>query len=339
MFQFGVGGMYGRPVRGNLATPSGPQIFGTIQDVSVEFNQKLVQLRGQLKGPDDVAPGDMDIKGKGAFGRIEVEIYNSLFFGGTISTGVKKVVGYPGEAHIVPASGANTVLTFTSVAVDALYNTAEYVYASYTGAAPVVGDVMNVTGFVTGGNNVTGATILDVSGTVVAVLLTTQANETHAGTGTIHRAGTLTVNNAGTLFINDLGVKYALTGQQLQQVPSFPAVGEYSVDETPGTGAGAYTFNGGDVGAALLFFYAYTDASDGETLLVSNEVQGYGPVFELYLMMPYQGANGLHLFQCRTSKMSAPLKRDNYLISDFEFESYPNAAGQWFEWFQINPGN
>lgn len=258
-FEFGVGGLYGRPTGGNVATPSGPQIFGTIQDVSVEFDQKLVDLRGQLKGPDDVAPSDMTIKGKSGFGRIEVEIYNSLFFGGasTISAGIKKVPPYPGEAQTVPASPGPYTVTVT--------NSAD--------------------------------------------------------------------------FINDLGVKYASTGGQLWQVAAGgEGKGKYSVVES-GSGKGVYTFSSDDAGAELLFFYAYTDSADGETMLVTNQLQGYGPIFELYLMMPYQGNNGLHLFQCRASKMSAPMKRDGYLISDFEFESYQNAAGQWFEWFQQNQGN
>jgi hypothetical protein len=67
---------------------------------------------------------------------------------------------------------------------------------------------------------------------------------------------------------------------------------------------------------------------------VTNRIQGYGPVFEMYLNQPYQGTNGLHLRACRASKMSAPMKRNGYLISDFEFESFPDAGGNWFDWFQ-----
>lgn len=253
MFQFGIGGMYGNPVGGNLGTPSFPQRFGTIQDVNVEFNQKLVPLRGQFKGPDDVAPSDMDIKGKGAFAALEVEIYNALFFADTIAGGLKTI--------------------------------------------PVT-------------NGVDG--------------------EPHTLSGT-----TQVVNN--TPILTDLGVRYA-GGGYLQAVASGPTQGQYSVVLSTGT----YTFNALDTGAALIFSYTYAVASGGtpgtlnkRTLTVTNHVQGYGPIFELYLMDPYQGTNGLHLFQCRASKMSAPHKRDNYVISDFEFESYPNAAGNWFEWFQI----
>src|ERR1039457_4989640 len=92
MFQFGVGGMFARVTGGNLATPSFPQQFGTLQDVGIDIDQKLVELRGQLKFPDDIAPGDMTMKGKGGFAKIRTDIYNALFFGDTITAGIKKVI-------------------------------------------------------------------------------------------------------------------------------------------------------------------------------------------------------------------------------------------------------
>jgi len=76
-----------------------------------------------------------------------------------------------------------TVLTLTQVTVGA---NAVYSYSSFTGPSPRVGMSIIVTGFVTGGNNVT-ATLTAVSGGAsgtVTVALTTQANETHAGSGT-----------------------------------------------------------------------------------------------------------------------------------------------------------
>jgi hypothetical protein len=249
--------MYANPVGGNLASPSGPQRFGTLQDVHVEFNQKLVSLRGQFKGPDDVAPSDMDIKGKGAFAALEIEIYNSLFFADTITQNLKTIPitnGVDGEPHPIPSTPFQVTVTHA--------------------AAPIV----------------------------------------------------------------DLGVRYA-NGGYLQQVASGPNQGQYSV----ALATGIYTFAAADTAANVLISYVYPitntgtpGLNDARTLTAINHIQGYGPVFELYLMMPYQGTNGLHLFSCRASKMSAPLKRDNYVISDFEFESYPNAAGNWFEWYQIN---
>jgi hypothetical protein len=76
-----------------------------------------------------------------------------------------------------------TVLTLTQVTVGA---NAVYSYSSYTGPAPRVGMSVIITGFATGGNNVT-ATLTAVSGGAsgtVTVALTTQSNETHAGSGT-----------------------------------------------------------------------------------------------------------------------------------------------------------
>src|SRR5438046_475137 len=102
MYQFGVGGLFGVPTGGNLATPSFPQKFGVIQDVNVDIDQKLVELRGQNKFPDDIAPSDMNIKGKASFANIEIQTYNSLFFGDTISTGMKIMVD--SEAGTIPAT-------------------------------------------------------------------------------------------------------------------------------------------------------------------------------------------------------------------------------------------
>jgi hypothetical protein len=76
-----------------------------------------------------------------------------------------------------------TVLTLTQVAVGA---NAVYSYSSFTGPAPRVGMSVIITGFANGGNNLT-ATLTAVSGGAsgtVTVALTTQVNETHAGSGT-----------------------------------------------------------------------------------------------------------------------------------------------------------
>lgn len=77
-----------------------------------------------------------------------------------------------------------TVLTLTQVAVSG--GNAVYSYSSYTGPAPRVGMSVIITGFTIGGNNVTGNLIAvsgGASGTVT-MATTTQANETHAGSGT-----------------------------------------------------------------------------------------------------------------------------------------------------------
>ena len=88
MFQFGCSALFARPTTGYVGAPVlSPQRFGTLQDVNIDIDRKLVELRGQDIDPDDVAAGDRTIKFKAGVGKIEVEFYNALFFGDTISPG------------------------------------------------------------------------------------------------------------------------------------------------------------------------------------------------------------------------------------------------------------
>jgi hypothetical protein len=108
MKQFGIGVLYGTPISGgNNATPSFTQRFGIMKEVSVEFNQKLEKLLGQNKMPEDIAPGDMEFKGKASFAEIEVDVYNSLFFGDVVAAGSKAFIN--GESHTL--DGSNTTVT------------------------------------------------------------------------------------------------------------------------------------------------------------------------------------------------------------------------------------
>ena len=240
-FQFAIGGIFANPNGGNLATPTGPIQLGTIQECQVEFSQKLVSLMGQYKLPDDVAPSDQKISFKAGFGRIDVNIYNNLFWGNTITSGISVSVPIPGEQHTIASS--------------------------------------------------------------------------------------ITVTNS-TTFVEDGGVFYSANGQQLLRTTSSTlSSGQYSVS------AGAYTLSSTEAAGKVQIYYVYT-STVGQTLTATNQLQGYGPTFERYLAMPYQGQNGLHLHVCRSSKMSAPLKRDGYLISDFEGEAYPDASGTAFDWYQ-----
>ena len=125
----------------------------------------------------------------------------------------------------------------------------------------------------------------------------------------------------------DLGVQYA-NGQPLAKVATVSAVGQYSVSS-----AGLYTFDAADASAAILISYNYKLTASGHTLAVNNQLMGYGPSWEMWLAQPYQGTNGLHLFQCRASKLNFPLKRDDYELTEIDFEAYPNASGQVMEFF------
>lgn len=102
-----------------------------------------------------------------------------------------------GEAHIEDApanldvTGLLTVDADAAAAshavltqVDATFTAAEYYYSSHTGLVPAVGMQVTIAGFATGGNNVTGTIIAATGGASgkFSLALTTQADETHAGT-------------------------------------------------------------------------------------------------------------------------------------------------------------
>lgn len=154
----------------------------------------------------------------------------------------------------------------------------------------------------------------------------TALNEAHSVPATT--TYTVTVTNS-TGFTKDFGVIYA-NGARFERVTTSPTAGQYTVS------AGVYTFAVADASAAVLISYEYTPTvnTTGKTLTVTNQLQGFGPVFELYLDQPYQGANGVHLYACRSSKLGLPLKRAGYQVAEFDFEAYANAAGNVIDFFQ-----
>jgi hypothetical protein len=76
---------------------------------------------------------------------------------------------------------APTTFVFTGVSV--ANGRAVYSYSSYAGPAPLVGRPLTVNGFGIAGNNVSGKAITAIASGSVTVAATTQANESHAGTG------------------------------------------------------------------------------------------------------------------------------------------------------------
>lgn len=133
---------------------------------------------------------------------------------------------------------------------------------------------------------------------------------------------TVTVANAAD-FIMDLGVYVAATGEQLTQVASAPAQGEYTVSNV-----GVYTFNSMDANLALLFNYLY-EGSTGADLAIGNPLMGATPKFQMVLSQIYNGnTTTLLLYSCTAEKLSLPFKQDDYLIADMSFQAQANSAGQ-----------
>ena len=337
MLQFGSGVLWGIPTTGNLAANTTPQRFGTLQDVSVDISQKLVELMGGNKGPDDVAPSDMKVTGKAGFGKLDINLYNQLFFANTITN---SATGFsPDEPHVIPSSSSYVITVAYSASfskdLGVLYQaTAANGWAStpltrIPSGTPSQGEYTVSAGVYTFAAADASAPVLISYNYISSSYLVAAEAQTVPSTTPYQL-----VVNYGSTFEADEGVVYAVGLTPLTKVFITPTVtGTYAVNIT----SGQYTFAPGDEGLGVLISYTYRAVGlGGLTLTVSNELQGYGPVFELYLFEPYQGQNGMHLYACRSSKLTQPRKRDGYRIDSFEFTSYPNPAGQWIDYFQAN---
>jgi hypothetical protein len=135
---------------------------------------------------------------------------------------------------------------------------------------------------------------------------------------------TVTVTNAMT-FAADLGVIYQATGEPLTNVASLTAAGQYTYN--PSTGV--YTFYSGDASAALYISYAYTLASVGETVTLSNTAAGAANAFQMMMGASYQNLQtNLQLYQCVPESLNFwDTKIGDFNMPEEEFSCFVNAAG------------
>jgi hypothetical protein len=159
-----------------------------------------------------------------------------------------------------------------------------------------------------------------ITGQIVGVL---------AEAGTIAAAAPYTYDAVnGATFSTDLGVRYASTGQQLAQVATTPAVGQYSVSPS-----GVYTFAAGDAGKAVYVDYTYTSTTAGYTLNGVNQTMGLLPTFQLDLVNLTKGKSlTMTLYSCVASKFSLPFKQEDYMEQEVDFSAFANGGGQVFTW-------
>lgn len=102
-YTFGTGQLFATPVGGGA-----PLRFGALQDVSVDFNGDLKQLFGQYQFALDTARGKTKIEWKASSGNIDVQAFNTLFFGQTVDIG-NELIQVFNEAASVPATTTYTV--------------------------------------------------------------------------------------------------------------------------------------------------------------------------------------------------------------------------------------
>jgi hypothetical protein len=103
---FGAGALWGNRTD-VTGSGIGPDQFGILQDVQIDWDYTTKELWGQFQFPVDIARGQGKITGRAKFARIFGAIYGDLFFGQTPATGQLTVS--ENEAATVPASTPYTV--------------------------------------------------------------------------------------------------------------------------------------------------------------------------------------------------------------------------------------
>src|SRR5713101_6947022 len=83
---FGAGALWGNRTD-VTGTGIGPDQFGILQDVRIDWDWQTKELWGQFQFPVDIARGQGKITGKAKFARIFGAIYGDLFFGQTPASG------------------------------------------------------------------------------------------------------------------------------------------------------------------------------------------------------------------------------------------------------------
>lgn len=313
-YMFGTGQLFASNVGGGS-----PLRIGALQDVSVEFSGDVKQLFGQYQYALAVARGKTKIEGKFGTGNIDVAAFNALFFqtsGGVVTGQKKQAVNEAGAVPAVVAPSTSTVLTQAA-------GVATATFAAAHGFA--VGEVITVTGATAAGYNVANTPILSVpSPTTLTYAVPSATTSPATVQGTFTGSYKVVVANGATMF-RDLGVTDVLTALAMKQVPSGPATGQYSVNIV----TGEYTFAAADAGKALLFNYIYTDAANGGTMNIDNQLMGLAPRLELIASQTFQNkVMTLCLYSITVDKLSLPLKQDDFTISESSYQAQANDANQ-----------
>jgi hypothetical protein len=204
---FGAGALWGNRTD-VTGSGIGPDQFGILQDVQIDWDWQTKELWGQFQFPLDIARGQGKITGKAKFARIFGAIYGDLFFGQTPASG--QVTVAENETATVPATTPYTVT---------VGNAANYV------------DDLGVF-YATGGNagnRFTRVTTPSAAGQYSV--------NTTTGIYTFAAADAGAAVLVSYLYNNNAGKKLVLTNQLMGYTPSFKAT-FYTTKTTQGVPAG-----------------------------------------------------------------------------------------------------
>jgi hypothetical protein len=169
------------------------------------------------------------------------------------------------------------------------------------------------------------------SDTVISGGVTVVPNQLNSVPATTSYVVTPTLPATG-VYVADLGVIYASganVGKRLQeQTGSLTQAGQYQVNVS----TGVYTFDSADASAQVYISFSCTVTS-GSTYEANNQIMGYGPQCELFLVDAYQPTAGvnncLQVFAAKVSDVgNVGGKRSGYAMPEISGQFYANSSGQ-----------
>jgi len=81
-------------------------------------------------------------------------------------------------------------------------------------------------------------------------------------------------------------------------------------------------------GTVVLISYRYTPTTTGSRAVITNQLMGFAPTLLMTLNGIYKGNEyTVTLYAVVASKLSLATKQDDFIIPDFDFECFANAAG------------
>lgn len=99
-YSFGTGTLIAKRTD-TINTP--PFMFGVLQNISLDFDQKLESLLGQNKVAVALGDGELKITGKAKFARLQMTLFNNLLIGQSAATGSVDMAS-TGEAVTIPTT-------------------------------------------------------------------------------------------------------------------------------------------------------------------------------------------------------------------------------------------
>jgi hypothetical protein len=354
-YAFGAGNMYVtqlQDARGNSISNPTPYPLMALQEGSLSFSGDIKELYGQNQFAVAVGRGKMKLEANVKPARIFAAVWNSIFFGQTLSAGllgnytdttgfaVPNTIGVTGATSTggtgfqvgdilqastgtVSSGGAKATLMVTAVTSGNPTGIQVLTPGSYT-----VAPTASASNFTNIGNAFTGVA---GSGTGATLTFTT-------GTGTVAASPPVNGTQAApafNVFAADLGCIYASTGMPLKRVASNPSAGQYAVNTT----TGVYTFASGDAGAVVLISYQYSTGSGfaanstASMQTVQNLPMGYAPTFKADLTVSYLGKLTTFSFPMAiATKMDLGFKNEDFAVPQFAFQAFDPGNGNVMSW-------